>query len=85
MLMQCHFTGTLCTYAVGTVLNKPVKNKLRFCVLTLVSMKMRALWDIALCSLITLMMEAVGTSQMSVYSETTWLYIPEGSHLQETN
>jgi hypothetical protein len=34
-----------------------------------------------LVSFITLMMEAVRTSETSVYSETTRLYIPEGSHL----
>jgi hypothetical protein len=53
-------------------------------------MKMRVFWDIALCSLgvdrcfrgITLVMEAVWTSEMLVYSsETTRRYIPEGSHL----
>jgi hypothetical protein len=44
------------------------------------SMKMRTFWDIAI---INLMMEAVRTSEKSVYSkETTWCYIPEGSHLQ---
>jgi hypothetical protein len=31
----------------------------------------------------TLMMEAVRTSEMSVYSnETTWRYIPEGSNIR---
>jgi hypothetical protein len=48
-------------------------------------MKMKAFWDIALCSLvefISLMMEAVRTSETSVYSnETTRRYVPEGSHL----
>jgi hypothetical protein len=52
------------------------------------SMKMIAFWDIAPCGLIevdshfrgviALMMEAVRTTEMSVYFlETTWLYIPE--------
>jgi hypothetical protein len=35
---------------------------------------------------IALMMEAVGTTETSVYSnETTWRYIPEGSNLQAKN
>jgi hypothetical protein len=51
---------------------------MRFQVLTVANMKRRAFWDV-----ITLMMEAVHTSETSVYSnEATWLYIPEGSHLQ---
>jgi hypothetical protein len=60
---------------------KPV----RFQVLAIVSMMMIAFWDIALCSLIdvdrhfiVLLMEAVITSEMSVYfNETTRRYIPE--------
>jgi hypothetical protein len=70
----------------------------RFQVLTAASMKIRAFWNVAPCSLlgvcrrfrgasiiramIVLMMEAVRTSEPSVYSnETTRRYIPEGSHL----
>jgi hypothetical protein len=35
-------------------------------------------------SLITLMMEAAGTYEMSVdFHQTTWHYKPEGSHLHE--
>jgi hypothetical protein len=56
-----------------------------------------SLWDIAPCNIgvdaseirtdtifmmITLMMEAVHTSETSVYfNETIWRYIPEGCHL----
>jgi hypothetical protein len=51
---------------------------------------MIALWDIASCSLVevdrhfrrALMMEAVRTSETSVYfNKTTWCYIPEVCHL----
>jgi hypothetical protein len=53
---------------------------------------MKAFWDIALCSLIevnqrfkraiALMMDAVHTSDTSVYfNEATWCYIPESYHL----
>jgi hypothetical protein len=59
------------------------------------SMKIRAFWGIAQCTLvgvdrrfrgvyclIALMMEAVNTSETSVYSnDTTRRYIPEGSDL----
>jgi hypothetical protein len=34
-----------------------------------------------LSAFIALMIEAVRTSETSVYSETTWRYIPEGSNL----
>jgi hypothetical protein len=41
-------------------------------------MDIRAFWDIAM--IIALMIEAVRTSEMSVYSnETTQRYIPQGS------
>jgi hypothetical protein len=43
------------------------------------SMKMAAFWDTQPCCLleVDLMMEAVCTSEMSVYfNETTWHYIP---------
>jgi hypothetical protein len=49
-------------------------------------MKIRAFWDVAPYSLGVdlrfrgVMMEAVRTSETSVYSETTWRYIPEGSN-----
>jgi hypothetical protein len=52
-------------------------------------MNVRAFWDIAPCShgvdrcLRGLMMEAVRTSETLIYSETTWRYIPDGSHLHE--
>jgi hypothetical protein len=45
-------------------------------------MNVRAFWAIAPCILnIRMMMEAVRTSETSVYSETTPCYIPEGFHL----
>jgi hypothetical protein len=64
----------------------------RFQVLTAASMKPGGFWDIAHCSLvgldrrfrviISLMMEAVRTSETLVYSnETTRRYILEGSYL----
>jgi hypothetical protein len=75
----------------------------RFQVLTAVSMKMTAFWNIVQCSLIevngrfrrshclhplsnewyiVLIMEAVCSSETSVYfKETTRRYIPEGCHL----
>jgi hypothetical protein len=63
-----------------------------FQVPTAASVKVRASWDLAPCSLrvdrrfsgaLTLMMEAVRTSETSVYSnETIRCYIPEGSKLQ---
>jgi hypothetical protein len=40
---------------------------LRFQILTVVSMKMTAFWDIIPCTLVILMMVAVGISQASVY------------------
>jgi hypothetical protein len=47
-----------------------------------VVMLMIAFWDIAPCSLIGVMMEAVRTSETLVYfSETTWRYIPGGCNL----
>jgi hypothetical protein len=57
------------------------------------SMKIRAFWDVAPCSLevdrrftSAMMMEAVRTSETSVYSnETTWRYIPEGCNLHVVN
>jgi hypothetical protein len=64
----------------------------RFQFLTVATMKMRDFRDLAQpccftgadrcfrgASIITLMMEAVRTPEMSVYSETTRHYIPEGS------
>jgi hypothetical protein len=55
---------------------------LRLQVLMAASMKFRVFWNVAPCSLVVLMMEAVRTSEMSVYSnETTWSYIPEDSKL----
>jgi hypothetical protein len=58
----------------------------RFNFLTAARMNIRAFWDISVCSLVgvimALIMEAVRTSETSVYSkETTWRYIPEGSNL----
>jgi hypothetical protein len=45
-------------------------------------MKTRVYWDTdSINRMITLMMEAVYTSETSVYSEATWRYIPEGSIL----
>jgi hypothetical protein len=56
-------------------------------------MKIKAFWDVALCSLGVkqqlpplsqqwMLMEAVHPSETSVYSnKTTWRYIPEGSNL----
>jgi hypothetical protein len=59
--------------------NETVFYVVRFKVLTAVSMKVIAFWDIAPCSLITLMMESVCTSETVVCSkETTQCYIPEG-------
>jgi hypothetical protein len=54
----------------------------RFQGLTEVSLKMRALWDIAPCSLVEveryLMMEAVCTSETSVYfNKTTGRFVPK--------
>jgi hypothetical protein len=57
-------------------------------------LEVRAFWDVAPCSLgvvptfqrcvlppiIALMLEAVCTSETSVYSDTTWCYISEGSN-----
>jgi hypothetical protein len=53
------------------------------------SIKIRAFWDVAPCSLVLIrrrsrgavMMEAVRTFETSVYSDTTRRYIPEGSNL----
>jgi hypothetical protein len=45
-------------------------------------MKIAVFWDLRLCSLIALMMEAVSTSEMSVnFYETARCNIPEESHL----
>jgi hypothetical protein len=57
------------------------------------SVNMRAFWDIVPCSFVVVdgvsevytastirMLEVVRTSETSVYSETTWRYILEGSH-----
>jgi len=46
-------------------------------------MKMTAFWDVRACSLLeVLMMEAVRTSETSVYfHETTRRYVPESCHL----
>jgi len=41
---------------------------------------MTVFWDTGLCST-ALMMGAVRTSETSVYSKTTWCYIPEDRHL----
>jgi hypothetical protein len=52
------------------------------------STKITAFWDIVKCGLvdfITLMKEAVSTSETMVYfNKTTWCYIPEGCHLHVT-
>jgi hypothetical protein len=61
----------------------------RFQAITAPNVKMRVFWDIVLCSLgdsppppiITLMMEAVRTSETSVFSETTRRCIPEDSRV----
>jgi hypothetical protein len=80
---------TVCKYTT-----KNLFNLVRFQVLVATSMKMTAFCDKALCSLvqvhwhfggvyclIALLMEAVHTSEMSVYFyETAWCHIPEGSH-----
>jgi hypothetical protein len=71
---------------------------MRFQILTVTSMKMTAFWDIAPCNLtevdrrfrdvycpivMTLIMEAVRTSETSVYfKETTRRCIPEDCYLQ---
>jgi hypothetical protein len=81
-------------YTTGKVNSR--KFCVRFQVLTAASMKMKAFWDVAVCSvgvhrrtasvirvmiIISVMMEAVRISETSVYSnETTWRYMPEGSH-----
>jgi hypothetical protein len=61
---------------------------MRLQALTVTNMKMTAFCNIAPCSpgvyrrFIALMMEAVRTSETSVYfNETTWRYIPEGYHI----
>jgi hypothetical protein len=54
----------------------------RFHVITAASMKMTAFWDIALCSLMALMTEAVRTSETSVYFETARCCIPESCHFR---
>jgi hypothetical protein len=61
---------------------------MRFQLLMAASMKMTAFWDIVPCTIvsevhtafiITMMMEALCTSEMSVYFyEITWCYISEG-------
>jgi hypothetical protein len=89
------FTHGICVWELNVVVQNSYyrielkyHHHVRFQVLTVVSMKVSAFWDIAPCSLIevdrrfTLMMEAVHTSEMSVYSETTRQYIPEESNLQ---
>jgi hypothetical protein len=46
-------------------------------------MKVIVFWDVAPCSLIVLMMEAVRASETSVYFyQTTLCSIPEDCHLQ---
>jgi hypothetical protein len=61
---------------------------MRFEVFTVANMKMTAFWVVAPCSLvevllITLMMEAVSTSETSVnFYQTTWCNNLEDSHLQ---
>jgi hypothetical protein len=56
-----------------------------FHVLMVANVKITAFWHMAPCSLInctTLMMEAVCTSEMSVYFyDTTWHHVPKGCHL----
>jgi hypothetical protein len=61
----------------------------RFEVLMMMSMQMAVFWSVALCSvvdidrLITLMMEAVSSSEMLVnIYQATWCNIPEDSHLK---
>jgi hypothetical protein len=67
---------------------------MRFLVLMAASIKIRVLWDVAPYSLvgadqrfrdaiIAAIIEAICTSETSVYSETTWLYIPEGSNIHD--
>jgi hypothetical protein len=49
-------------------------------VLTAANMKFRVFWDVQPCSLVEIiapMIEAVGTSETSVNSVTTWRYITE--------
>jgi hypothetical protein len=59
------------------VCSQNVHYLLRFQVITAASVKMTAFWDISL------IMEAVRTSETSVYfNETTWRYIPEGCYLR---
>jgi hypothetical protein len=54
-------------------------------VLMAANMKVRVFWSIALCSLITLMMEAVSIFETSVsFYEIPWRNMPEDSHIQET-
>jgi hypothetical protein len=52
------------------------------------SIKMAVFWDVVPCSLvevITLMIEAASTSEMSVnFYQTTWRKNPEDSHLQHS-
>jgi hypothetical protein len=60
---------------------KTMKNMWDSGSLTAASMKITAVWDVALCSLIevTLMMEAVHTSEaLACFNETIWCYSPEG-------
>jgi hypothetical protein len=55
----------------------------RFQVLTAASVEMTAFWDIARVISLKQMLEAVCTSETSVYfNKTTLGYIPQGCHLQ---
>jgi hypothetical protein len=66
---------------------RKIRREIAYQFLKVASMKIRAFWDVAPCSLvgvIALMMDVVSTSETSVYStQITRHYIPEGSNLQE--
>jgi hypothetical protein len=48
-------------------------------------MKTKALWAIATCSVVELVMEAARTSETSVnFKKTTRNYVPEGCHLKDS-
>jgi hypothetical protein len=47
-------------------LENDITRKVRFQVLTALSLKMTVSWDVALCSLVALMMQAVSTSETSL-------------------
>jgi hypothetical protein len=86
----------LCNYNMPAKTFLTVLIEVRFEDLTASSLEMRVFWDIAPYSLArvdrrfrrayiirAMMMEAVRTSETSVYcSETIWRYIPEDSRLQ---